>query len=232
MELVPGGRSYPSHEGAGPEDPRRVEAGLEALHHHLRAAGGAGHGSPTRSAPSSTVQRARRERLARTVATRSARSSPGAKASQDSPSAARETDGGAAGLGRADHVRQVGRAAGDLQDRAVGASAGSARCALPQLVVVLGRRRRPRASQQRVGARAASARGGAAEADQQPAGAVRPGDVEAVGLQRAAGRARAAAAAAGPGRRLAPRAVAVPVGQRVQPHRDRARSARACRTSR
>src|SRR4051794_8408010 len=89
MELVPGGRHIPPTKVPG----RKIRAGSKrALSRSITtcAPPAAGHWSPTRSAPSSTAQ-ARGASAWRTVATRSARSSPGSNASQESPSPARET---------------------------------------------------------------------------------------------------------------------------------------------
>src|SRR6185312_7033373 len=108
VDLVPGGGHIPPTKAPG----RKIRAGSKrALSRSMTtcAPPAPGHCSPTRSAPSSTVQ-ARGASAWRTAATRSARSSPGVKATQDSPRQARETTAArAASAARITFGRSVGR---------------------------------------------------------------------------------------------------------------------------
>src|SRR4029079_11104426 len=86
---IPGGAHSPPTKVPG----RKIRAGSNrAFRRSITTwlGPGSGHWSPTREAPSRTVH-ARGETAWRVAATRSARSSPGAKAIHESPSAARET---------------------------------------------------------------------------------------------------------------------------------------------
>ena len=179
-DRVPGGAHIPPTKAPG----RKIRDGSKrAFRRSITTWPGtsAGHGSGTRSAPSSTVHDARRERLARR---RHAVGEVLARRERQPREAERAARGDcrAPVLGRAQHVRQVGRAAGDLQHRAV-ARALARPLGVPQRAVVLGhlyglelhgRLARP------------LGRGVAAEAHEHAARAVLPRDVERVGLERLA----------------------------------------------
>ena len=177
--------------------------------------GGAGHASATESAPSSTTHGPRVQRVPD-------RRDVGAGRQGQPRQAERRPAGHGPLAGRADHGRQVGRAARDLDHDPVGRPLQSAHRA-PDVLVVTSRLGivEPELAHALDDLLRLVRRRGAAEAHQHAARAALPDDVEAVGLERVprqlGGRLvqalRVVARARGGGEL---------VRHRVQPHRDRA----------
>ena len=202
-----------SHEGARAEDPGRVEARLEALHHDLRRR--------RRRATGRRPGRRRRApctRAARAPARTSPRARRGPRRARSTRARARRARRRVAAAGGADHVRQVGRAPGDLQHDAVGARW---RARWPP--TARRRPRRPRRPRARSARRPRAARRGRAPPKRT---STRPApSSQATSRQSASSGSRASASDAPRAavRVVAarPRTVAVCVGQRVQAHGDR-----------
>ena len=199
----PGGRSGPGRSAPSGAPSRPGRAGVRPL-------------VPTRAAPSSTVQCARRERLRGPRATR--QSALGANAIHESPSAARETTRARRPAARITSGRSVGRPE-------TFSTAPSAALQRAHVVPVDVDRTSPTRA---APARAPTAPENCSRMRPEPAG---PDDVEAVGLERPPRELEHRARAARPGRRSSIDDGRRRLRQRVQPHARPSRSARASRTS-